>query len=189
MARSIIRTKTTFTNEAGEEITRESEEARASIFDRATSIATTVGILIGLITAIGTVYNYKIQAEHDLSVRERESKKLFYEKQATLYFKAVDTVGKIANAKSPNKPDIDEFWLLYWGSLGTVEDNAVDEAMVAFGELLNRNAGRDCLQQASLLLSHCVKKSLEASWNVSLGAPPELPCERASFKEVSQCAR
>src|SRR5213082_2748468 len=153
MARSIIRTKTTVTNEAGEEITRESEEARASIFDRATSIATTVGILIGLITAIGTVYNYKIQAEHDLSVRERESKKLFYEKQATLYF------------------------------------NAVDEAMVAFGELLNRNAGRDCLQQASLLLSHCVKKSLEASWNVNLGAPPELPCERASFKEVSQCAR
>jgi hypothetical protein len=81
--------------------------------------------------------------------------------------------------------------------MGAVEDRGVDRAMVLFGdklterEKLKRAGGKTmeprCLQLASLVLAHCVKKSWEQTWRVSLGDTPEMPCEESSLAAVSVC--
>ena len=71
---------------------------------------------------------------------ERESKKVFLDKQADLYFETVRVVSMIATAKTPDEiRDSDErrFWELYWGELGMVEDWNVEDVMVLFGRSLH----------------------------------------------------
>jgi hypothetical protein len=186
MAKRIFRTKTTNVSEQGEIVT-ETEEEQLSILGR---LATASGILIGLgalATAAGTLWNYNYQWARDIEVRTHEVKKPFYEQQFKYYFQAVETVGRLATSSVAKDEDIRAFWVLYYSLLAAVEDVNVDRAMVIFGHLLNSNAPQHCLKDASLLLSHCVKKSLEDTWQVNLGEPPELSCNEESRLKVSNC--
>ncbi len=94
----------------------------------------------------------------------------------TFYVEAMETVGKIATSESPAKEDLDRFWQLYWGRLGSVEDSQVDRAMVLFGNMIEpKLMPQRCLRIASLLLAHCVKSSWARTWQVKLDDPPEYP--------------
>ena len=105
-------------------------------------------------------------------------KKSFLEKQAELYFEVVPLVSKLANSESPDlieKEDESRFWHIFWGELGMVEDADVARAMDLFGTSLNAFQGRidnePCAKQRkaiSLMLSHCVRKSLGDNWGVQL---------------------
>jgi hypothetical protein len=60
---------------------------------------------------------------------------------------------------------------MYWGSLAMVEDKGVNQAMITV-EMILRNKSRDegCLKGASLVLAHCVKRSLEKNvWSDTWG--------------------
>jgi uncharacterized protein HemX len=94
MPKNITRTKVVRKDENGNETTSETEIERASIWDRATSIATIAGIIIALITAGAAILGYFHQVEKDRTTseleqrtKERESKKLFFDKQSELYFR------------------------------------------------------------------------------------------------------
>jgi hypothetical protein len=194
MTKKITRSKEV--KSAGEtEITKEYEEEKSSWIEVASSYATIAAIIGGLITAWVALANYRLQSdnenlatEKEIFSRERETKKTFFDKQAEFYFDAVEVVSNIATS-SPHqsKEDIAHFWKIYWGRLAAVEDNFVDHAMVSFGDKLTEKSSTACLNDASLLLAHCVKKSLEDSWKVELGPPSELPCNDVSFKEVEAC--
>ena len=67
-------------------------------------------------------------------------------------------------------------------------DNANEYASDIFGENIETNAPKQCLQRTSLLLAHCVKKSWADTWNVKLDDPPEFPCTNESFDDVKRCA-
>jgi hypothetical protein len=162
-----------------------------------TSVATVAGIVFGLITAGIGVLSYKKTNENNFDVRTFESKKPFFEKQIDFYVDAMETVSKIATDSASVPEDTNHFWKIYWGRMGAVEDRGVDRAMVMFGQKLKQRetlklaAGKtmepECLHQASLLLAHCVKKSWEQTWRVSLGDAPEMPCEDSSFEAVRAC--
>jgi hypothetical protein len=187
MTKKITRSKEVKT--VGEaEITEEYEEEKSTWIEVASSYATIAAIIGGFITAWVALCNYSLQREKEIFSRERETKKPFFEKQAEFYFDAVEVVSKIATGSpQPSNEDIAHFWKIYWGRLAAVEDNFVDNAMVLFGNKLTEKSPKCCLNDASLLLVHCVKKSLEDSWKVQLGAPPEFPCEEASFQQVKAC--
>jgi hypothetical protein len=71
--------------------------------------------------------------------------------------------------------------------LAGAEDNLVDNAMVLFGEKLDEKSSTGYLQDASLLLAHCAKKSLEDAWKMAFGPPAELPCNDAPSQQVKAC--
>src|SRR5262245_37283381 len=151
------------------------------------SFVKNVGVLATVATLIGGAIAFFAQRSDDLAQRglqaeaaQRESKKVFLEKQAELFFEAVPLVSKLAIAEKPEamtETDQQRFWELYWGELGMVEDIPVARSMDLFGRSLKafRDSGPDnaCAarrKSISLTLSHCVRKSLGANWGVDFGA-------------------
>jgi len=173
----------------GKEMTREIEEENGSWLETLSSLATFGGILAGLLTAVAAIVSYEEQSNKDLAARAFEAKKPFFEKQMTFYVDAMETVSKLANSDAPEAGVVDHFWEIYWGRLAAVEDTQVDRAMVIFGKKLNAKVPKVCLQQVSLLLAHCVKKSWADTWQVTLDIPPELPCTGDSFAAVERCTQ
>jgi hypothetical protein len=195
MPKNITRTTVESTDDSGKKITNETEIEQPSLWDRATPIATIAGIIVALITAWGTIFGYFRQIDQDrftrniqLKTEARNSTKVFNDKQSELYFKIVNLVGDIAAKKSPTDKDLDDFNSMYWGSLAMVEDKNVSQAMIIVGLILrNKPIDQDCLKGASLVLAHCVKRSLENTYSVILGEPPEMPCAPSSFQNLQSC--
>ena len=77
------------------------------------------------------------------------------------------------------------FFQLYYGSLGAVEDDAIDAIMVMAHDILAADQSKGCTTDlTALLLAHCVKHSLECTWGVKLGEPRELPCTAEGFENL-----
>jgi hypothetical protein len=155
------------------------------------SFVKNVGVLTAVATLVGSAIAFFVQRGDDLEqsalqarTNERESKKVFLDKQAELYFETVRLVSRLANAETPDEireSDEGRFWELYWGDLGMVEDGNVTDSMVLFGRSLQAFRGQafregisneDCAAQRkfiSLTLSHCVRKSLGENWGVHFG--------------------
>ncbi|MCH8090747.1 MAG: hypothetical protein IID53_16525 [Proteobacteria bacterium] len=157
---------------------------------------------VGAVAAIGTVlYGLLVyldqrgnqitnrRLEIDQKVLEnqalvRKSKMIFLKKQFELYIEAVSVVSRLANTNhyENRKDDLQRYWQLYWGDLGMVEDPKVEQAMIAVGKILmteDKSPLADKmsrLKNASLDLSHCVSKSLEASWGV------QFPTRRCKYE-------
>jgi hypothetical protein len=197
MPKNVTRTKVVSRDENGNETTSETELEQPSVWDRATSIATIAGIVIALITAWGTILQYFHQVDKDrltrnleLETKNRESKKTFFDKQSELYFRVMTTVASIEinieMSKPPAEKDLKDFDSLYWGSMPMVEDDDVDQAMVLFRDAVYGKRDSNCVRAASLFLAHCIKKSLEVSWSVKLGDPPEVPCTSEERKIVGE---
>ncbi len=131
---------------------------------------------------------------------ELEAKKVFLTKQFELYVKAVEIASRLAT-KSETKQDVTELWQLYWGQLGMVEDGRVSEAMTLVrrtygaavaaknhsGTTAGDSASRcgNKLQDASLTLSHCMRKSLEESWKVRFQPGTNNLCTDEQFDTLS----
>jgi hypothetical protein len=177
MPKNITRTTVESTDESGRKVTNETEIEKPSIWDKATSIATIVGIVVALLTAWGTIFGYFRQVHQDkftrhmeTATKDRESKKAFLDKQSELYFKVVNLVGEIATKKAPTDKDLSDFDAMYLGPLPMVADENVSQATIIVERLLHEkptekalSIDNGCLKDASLLLAHCVKQSLEKS--------------------------
>lgn len=183
----IINKSTEETTEGNRKISKEVSQEKTSWIDSLPSYTAIGGILIAALAAYVSIATYLETSKKDADTSSRESKKPFFDKQIEFYADALETASKIAIADKPAETDVQRFEQIYWGRLGAVEDVYVDRAMVAFRKILKSNAPQYCLKNASLLLAHCVKKSWEITWDVSLGAPPEFPCEEDSFKAIDQC--
>jgi hypothetical protein len=106
----------------------------------------------------------------ETATKDRESKKAFLDKQSELYFKVVNLVGEIATKKAPTDKDLSDFDAMYLGPLPMVADENVSQATIIVERLLHEkptekalSIDNGCLKDASLLLAHCVKQSLEKS--------------------------
>jgi hypothetical protein len=198
MPKNITRTTVETTDDSGRKITNETEIEQPSIWNRATPIATIVGIFVAIITAWGTIFGYfrqiyqdKFTQKMEIETKARESKKVFLDKQSEIYFEAVSLVGEIVTKKTPTDKDLSDFDAMYWGPLPMVADENVSQAIIIVERSLHKkptqkaiSIDNGCLTDASLLLAHCVKQSLEKSWSVVLGKPSELPCDNSGFKDI-----
>jgi hypothetical protein len=75
------------------------------------------------------------------------AKQAFNSKHLELCAQATGDAGTIATTRDKSKLRLaeDDFWRLYWGPLGIVEESEVERAMVAFGECLNDREGKNDL--------------------------------------------
>lgn len=124
------------------------------------------------------------QAKRDESSREREFRKPFWDKQINLYFEATNATATIATLPAGNperKKAEDKFWQLYYGSLVSVEDDAVMKAKVAYGNCLGLGVGDETdekcksepsktyrLRKLSLELANSCRESIGKSWTIEL---------------------
>lgn len=171
-----------------------------STWERWTKIGVqSLGILTFVATIVGGTIAYFTQWEKELYQRgiqaraiDRESRKTFLDKQAALYFEVVPLASRLAvyGDRAPAK-DTARFWELYWGELGMVEDRNVEAAMVLYGKFLASMTDPACagqLQPASLLLSHCVRRSLFEAWGIENSGDPATPSpnDRCTPTEMEQ---
>lgn len=169
------------------------------------SFVKNISVLTAVATLVGSAVAFFIQRDGDLAQQalrartaERESKLIFLNKQADIYFEAVRLVSSLANVESPeliDKKDERRFWELFWGELGMVEDVEVARAMDMFGQSLRAfqgNGARPCADKRksiSLTLSHCVRRSLGNNWGVDFRAEDLDWCTEKRFAELNEsCA-
>ena len=160
-------------------------------------------MLTAVATLVGSAIAFFAQRADDLEQRAlqaraavRESKKVFLDKQAALFFEAVPIVSRLAIAATPDEIDEKDerrFWELFWGELGMVEDVNVARSMNLFGRSLQAFRGaisnEVCAAQRksiSLTLSHCVRKSLGDNWGVDFGANNLDWCTDARLGQLDQ---
>ncbi|WP_299229093.1 hypothetical protein [uncultured Psychroserpens sp.] len=126
------------------------------IFKIVATIATLSTILVG-------IFNYSDK-------KEGEFRKVFWEKRFEFYQKVTDLAAAIAIAKDLEsvKDEREKFWILYWGKLSMIEDQAVFDAMVNYGDHLfnQEKMGQKAygLKQRSYLLARACRNSLKETW-------------------------
>lgn len=110
----------------------------------------------------------------------------FLRKQLDLVFEASETVSRLANLTDTNewKKAKDRFWVLYWGPLGIVENQKIENCMGKASRTIPQpndpvtpQLPLASLQATSLELSHVAREFILESWNVDL---PELSRQNSS---------
>jgi hypothetical protein len=126
-------------------------------------------VLISAGTVMFGVVQWKASVEATARQSLLESKKPFLTLQLDLYVKATRLAAQIANLEeSPARASLErDFWHLYWGELGTVENLEVENAMVALGKKIEGKAPPAELRPLSLALAHAVRRSLDQSWEIN----------------------
>jgi hypothetical protein len=137
----------------------------------AAAIAGIISIIVALATVAAGVWR-------SWAEQRQANKRPFLEKQLGLCFEAVEAVGRLATETDPGEWEKARlnFWRLYWGALCIVEDDAVENAMVALGELVPAKPKPDVLpilpmaslQMPSLALAHAARDLVLRSWNIKM---------------------
>lgn len=142
-----------------------------------------VAIVAGLVAVVSAVIAYMAQISAAgsqaqvalvLSAEQQahERQKPFVELQMKYYFEAAETAARIPRTsdEAGYRQLVARFWQLYWGPLAVVEDEDVEEAMVAYGQQLGSNPGdAAALEMLSLDIAHACRGSLKRLWVPELG--------------------
>jgi hypothetical protein len=153
--------------------------------------------LFGGITAIGlvvagiyTLIQYFEAKEKEREVRDNEvatlqlqiattklsAKQAFNSRHLELCAQASGDAGILATSKDESKKRLakDDFWQLYWGPLGIVEESDVATAMVSFGHCLEGNCAQS-IEFLSLNLAHACRAEVSRDFQIELPAVPNRP--------------
>ena len=128
-----------------------------------------VAAVVALAGLLWGVYSF-------IQVQAIGAAKPYLEKKLAWCETAVETTSRIANANPMAAADVERFWQMYWGVMGLIENQAVTEAMVAFGERLKTTqpAAIDSkepgappmgLRTMSLDLAHACRQELSLEWS------------------------
>ncbi|MFG5380912.1 hypothetical protein [Yoonia sp. R2-816] len=129
-----------------------------------TAIVGIAGLLFGIIQFI--------------QVQSIAAARPYLEKKLDWCERAVETAARIATVPEPAAEDLLQFWQLYWGVMGLIENEAVTQAMEDFGEALNTPAlapsrakdapdHQEARTGRSLALAHACRAELAAEWSTS----------------------
>lgn len=64
------------------------------------SLIKNIGVVVAVATLVGSAIAFFVQRADEIKAYKRESKRLYLEKQADIYFEVVPLVAKLANAES-----------------------------------------------------------------------------------------
>jgi hypothetical protein len=165
--------------------------------------------IFGGITAVGLIaagiytlvqYLNARQAERESHDKDRATlqlqiattslaaKQAFNGKRLELCAQATGDAGTIATSRDKSKLRLakDDFWRLYWGPLGIVEETEVARAMVAFGRCLDDREGKNDLRyrfacdgtpltSLALDLAHACRSEVSKDFQLDLPSVPLRP--------------
>jgi hypothetical protein len=101
-----------------------------------------------------------------------DAKKPFYSAQLDLCQQAASAAAILATPKLQDAAEAKkaegDFWRLYWGTMGIVEDPSVEGAMVALGHCLQGDCAKQSIQNLALSLAHSCRDLISQSWNLEL---------------------
>lgn len=134
------------------------------------NLTTVVPWLLTLLTAGFGIWQFTTE-------QAQSNRVPFLTEQLKLAFEASDTAARLATETDAAKWEAarQNFWRLYWGPLGIVEDRGVEAAMVALGRVVPPAPGTPglpmrSLEQPSLQLAHAARDLILDSWRVNLPA-------------------
>lgn len=123
-----------------------------------------IGIIIASSTAIFGIFKYH-------KTRKEEFEKEFWKKRYEHYEKILELTSAIAvsDQLSDVKKEIKEFRQFYWGKLAMIENQVVNDAMIDFGQELDRleqhaNPDLTPLKIHTYNLARACRKSLQETW-------------------------
>lgn len=154
---------------------REMTEGQARFWTTLFGGMTAVGLIAGGFFAVVQYLSEREAANTTAAIQastaQFDAKRPFYTKQLDLCESASGQAAILAAPNGHSRDDLTrarrEFWRLYWGPLGIVEDSAVEGAMVKFGQCLERE-GCSGLKGASLELAHACRELISKSWVLNL---------------------
>jgi hypothetical protein len=136
---------------------------------------------IKAITAALAVATLVWSAYSFIQLRAVEAAKPYLEKKLAWCETAVETTARIANANPIAPNDVERFWQMYWGVMGLIEKQSITDAMIAFGDELNKAPTEEPelwagdikgefvphtgLQAKSLALAHACRHELSLEWS------------------------
>lgn len=155
-------------------------------------------VVFGGITAIGliaagvyTLIQYLDAKEKDRESREKDratlklqiattalaAKQAFNSKHLELCAQAAGAAGTIATSRDGSKKRLaeDDFWRLYWGPLGIVEESEVASAMIAFGHCLEGPCTDRAPKFLALDLAHACRAEVSKDFQLNLPTLSERP--------------
>lgn len=143
-------------------------------------------VVFGGVTAMGLVFGgvYSVIQYFDARAKDSatallqtaaaqlEAKKPYYSKHLDLCSEASVAAATIATTKDPQKRKAasEDFWRLYWGPLGMVEETKVADAMVAFGKCLQPGC-QQRLELLSLALAQSCRAEISQHFDLHLPPP------------------
>jgi hypothetical protein len=131
----------------------------------AASIITTLSVVTGIVISI---LSFSASQQKEAESRRIEASKPFLELRRKYYLEALSKATILAsNDKSPQVDSARRrFEELYWGELCLVEDDRVEEAMIAFRKVEQGDAKSDVVHDAVIQLAHAMRDSLSDSWGL-----------------------
>jgi hypothetical protein len=121
-------------------------------------------------------------ADRDRAMQlKRDAARTFWDQQLKFYSRAVEDAAVIATTDNEElrKAKEDDFWVMYWGPLSSVEDvgmnqqstPAVEEAMVKFGKYLSEHPdaskrNKREMQLLALKLAHAMRNEAQPKFDL-----------------------
>lgn len=124
------------------------------------SVETTFKAITALVAVCGLIFG----AVEFFQIQQIEASKPYLEKKLEWCEEAVEIASSIANAKGKSDAEEKRFWELYWGVMGLVENQAVTDAMVAFGTELQSSRN---LKSKALAIAHACRFEMANDWSSS----------------------
>lgn len=135
-------------------------KSKIDLIETAIKIAQGFAIIAGIVATYYTIQDKNKQQKIDTA---KEFKKTFYEKQFQFYTEASEAAATLATEDYKSTDYVTarkQFYRLFWGRLGIVEDTTVEASMVRFHNSLTEyeqkpdSVRKSNLQQASLKIAH-----------------------------------
>ena len=105
------------------------------------------------------------------------AKQAFNSKHLEFCAEAAGDAGTLASSTDKNKKRLaeDDFWRLYWGPLGIVEESEVASAMVAFGRCLQGSCGGKSATSLAIALARACRTEVSKDFEIDLPTVGERP--------------
>jgi hypothetical protein len=149
----------------------------STIFAGITAISLVLGGLYTLWQYIATKETDRQNMMLQIATATLAAKQSFNGQHLTLCSQAAGDAGTLATSKDKANRSAaeDDFWRLYWGPLGIVEQNAVAGAMVAFGNCLKGQCGNTSQETLAVNLAHACRDEVSTDFDLHLSRVPERP--------------
>ena len=142
----------------------------AAVFGFVSAMSIIVGIVYSANQYSDSRQKDQTNIELQLANAKFEAQKPFYQRQLELCEQASSAAAILATPKVQIASDLQkakgDFWRLYWGPLGIVEDaEGVESAMKTFGDCLNGQCTKQ-IEFLSLDLAHVCQALVAKSWDI-----------------------
>jgi hypothetical protein len=148
------------------------DEASSRFWNTFFAGLTAIGLIAG---GLYTLWQYLTQYKLQVTVATQSARVPFDSKRLDLCLQASADAASIATASDSKAKEqaIEDFWRLYWGPLGIVEDQDIAAALTQFGNCLKEPCKTQPLTTLAYAIAQKCRTAVSKSFSLSLHEVPE----------------